>query len=371
MLPVPDGTVVKTRRRRGARRPGRRRHDVRRRRRAAAAASATPRSPRPAARRPGFALLGEPGDARDVVLELKTVADVALVGFPSAGKSSLIAAHLRGPAEDRRLPVHHAGAQPRRGRGRRGPLHRRRRARPDPGRQRGQGARPGVPAPRRALLRARARPRLRHPRAGPRPAHRPRRDRGRARGVRRAGRPAAARRAEQDRRARRATSSPRWSRADLEARGLQVFAVSAATHDGLRELSFAHGRAGRRRPGPRRRRRRRPGSCCARRAVDDAGFTRASRSGDRVTSSRGEQAEPLGPPDRLHQRRGRRLPRRPAGPARRRGGAGRGRRAGRATRSSSATASDGGASSTGSRPSAPAPSCCTAAAGTDLRLEGR
>ncbi|MEU7042963.1 GTPase ObgE [Streptomyces varsoviensis] len=39
---------------------------------------------------PGFALLGEPGDAGDVTLELKTVADVALVGFPSAGKSSLI-----------------------------------------------------------------------------------------------------------------------------------------------------------------------------------------------------------------------------------------------------------------------------------------
>ena len=41
---------------------------------------------------PGFALLGEPGDVGDVVLELKSVADVALVGFPSAGKSSLIAA---------------------------------------------------------------------------------------------------------------------------------------------------------------------------------------------------------------------------------------------------------------------------------------
>ncbi|MFT4028917.1 MAG: GTPase ObgE [Protaetiibacter sp.] len=41
---------------------------------------------------PGFALLGTRGVERDVVLELKTVADVALVGYPSAGKSSLIAA---------------------------------------------------------------------------------------------------------------------------------------------------------------------------------------------------------------------------------------------------------------------------------------
>ena len=41
---------------------------------------------------PGFALLGEPGSEATVVMELKSVADVALVGFPSSGKSSLIAA---------------------------------------------------------------------------------------------------------------------------------------------------------------------------------------------------------------------------------------------------------------------------------------
>lgn len=39
---------------------------------------------------PGFALLGEKGEACDLTLELKTVADVGLIGFPSAGKSALV-----------------------------------------------------------------------------------------------------------------------------------------------------------------------------------------------------------------------------------------------------------------------------------------
>ncbi|HLV05568.1 GTPase ObgE [uncultured Georgenia sp.] len=91
VLPVPDGTVVKTL-------DGEVLADlVGAGTRFVAAAggrgglgNAALASPRRKA--PGFALLGEPGETADLVLELKSVADVALVGFPSAGKSSLIAA---------------------------------------------------------------------------------------------------------------------------------------------------------------------------------------------------------------------------------------------------------------------------------------
>ena len=137
VLPVPDGTVVSDDQRHRARRPGRPRHRDGGRRRAAAAASATPRWPRSKRKAPGFALLGEPGDDLQRGARAQGGRRHRAGRLPERRQVQPDRRAVAGPPEDRRLPVHHAGPEPRRGHRRRHHVHRRRRARPDRGRQRG------------------------------------------------------------------------------------------------------------------------------------------------------------------------------------------------------------------------------------------
>ncbi len=74
---------------------------------------------------PGFALLGEPGHADDIVLELKSVADVGSGGLPERRQVEPDRRAVGRASQDRRLPVHHARAEPRRRAGRRRAVHRR------------------------------------------------------------------------------------------------------------------------------------------------------------------------------------------------------------------------------------------------------
>ena len=251
---------------------------------AAGAGAATPRWPTPGARRPASPSWASPGEQLDVVLELKSVADVGLVGFPSAGKSSLISVMSAAKpkiadypfttlvpnlgvvqAGDHTFTVADVpglipGAATGKGLGLEFLRHIERSsvlvhvvdtATLEPGRDPLADI-DAIEAELAAYGGLEDRPRLVVLNKVDVPDGRDLAD---------------------------------IVRPDLEARGLPVFEVSAATREGLQGADVRHGRAGRRAPRSPRRSPSRPGSCCGRRRSTTAGFTVEPDARRRRTSS--------------------------------------------------------------------------------------